>query len=630
VFVTPVNVSTLVEQSLHPVATEDVFLISVSKSASVADLRTAVVEGATNGTPAGQAVPAPDNLRMVLLHESHTQLVKEDPAAPTLQSYDLYPGRWLYVEHAREDELLRPTFERLRCQIEICFNEPPELPSASAADASSSSLDDTAAAGSMPVFQPSYSRSVRASKNETLAVLKARIAASLGLDVGEFRVSRTHTAPQFKDMSQTLGELQLVDQSGIFVSRGRPLEKDEVLVKFFLLAEEEPPLSDPAAAEAAAVAAAAAGPSSGGAASRFQPLFELPVRVSTPIKELKHTVLTFLSRRRPGPVTGSNGWGIEHVRIRDKKGASSKSVLEDAKTLAENVGPHLLEDAAGLELVLQRLEQEEVWTKDLMMLQLQRWMPRTQKLGAVEDFVVRKNISVGAAKAQISRMLHTGARNTEASGHALTGTTAANPVTTIATSSSSSPPSLPPLFLAKGKMVGRMKRADVAKLTWIGGVSEKDAGNCSSDDTKLLRNALALRSGELMLFYEGLSEAEQAAAKAAKEKKAAAAAAAAAATAAATDGPSAASGKPVAAVSSATALKPWQRGAAARVRKAAGVPATGADVSLPSRPAPVEHGLRIGLSPEQEAAAAREDEKNTAAAAKATEDDATANNGQRQ
>jgi hypothetical protein len=600
-------------------------------------LRTAVVEGANKGTPAGQAVPAPENLRLVLLHESHTQLVKEDPAAPTLQSYDLYPGRWLYVEHAREDELLRPTFERLRCQIEICFNEPPELPPApSAADASSSSLDDTAAAaaaaGSVPVFQPSYSRSVRASKNETLAVLKARIAASLGLDVSEFRVSRTHTAPQFKDMSQTLGELQLVDQSGIFVSRGRPLENDEALVKFFLLAEEEPPLSDPAAAEAAAVAAAAAGPSSGVAASRFQPLFELPVRVSTPIKELKHTVLTFLSRRRPGTIAGSNGWGIEHVRIRDKKGASSKNVLEDAKTLAENVGPHLLEDAAGLELVLQRLEQEEVWTKDLMMLQLQRWMPRTQKLGAIEDFVVRKNISVGAAKAQISRMVHPGTRNTESSGHTLTETTAATSVPTIATSSSSSPPSLPPIFLAKGKMVGRMKRADVAKLTWIGGGTggEKDAGNSSSDDTKLLRNALALRSGELMLFYEGLSEVEQAAAKAAKEKKAAAAAAAAAATAATTDDPSAASCKPVAAVSSATALKPWQRGAAARVRKAAGVSSTGAGVSLPSRPAPVEHGLRIGLSPEQEAAAAREDEKNAAAAAKATEDDATDNNGQRQ
>jgi len=51
-------------------------------------------------------------------------------------------------------------------------------------------------------------------------------------------------------------------------------------------------------------------------------------------------------------------------------------------------------------------------------------------------------------------------------------------------------------------------------------------------------------------------------------------------------------------------------------------------MSLPSRPAPVEHGLRIGLSPEQEAAAAREDEKNAAAAAKGTVDDATGNNGQ--
>jgi len=597
VFVTPANVTTLVEQSLHPMVTPDVFVASVSKSGSVAALRNAVIAGATAWAAPTQAIPAADNLRLVLLHESHTQLLKDDPAspAPSLHGFDLYPGRWLYVEHAREEELLRPTFELLRCQIEICFNEPAEL---SASSTSSAALD----AG--PVFQPAYTRSVHASKNETLATLKARIGAALGLDVGEFRVARSHTAPQFKDMDQTLGRMQLVDQSGIFVSKGRPLEKDEVLVKFFLYAEEDLLPADPAAAEAAAVAASAAPASA--APSRFLPLFDLPIRVDTPISELKRSALGYLSRLRPGRSAGSNGWGIEHVRVREKKGAASKAVLEDGKTLAENVGPHGLED--GLELALQRLEQEEVWTKDSMLLQLQRWMPRTQKLGPVEDFVVRKNISVGTTKAQISRMLHPNspvpAKPDSAAAPPSTASSESAPAS-AATVPSSTPPPSRPIFLSKGKLVGRMKRADVAKLTWLG-------GDDSSADSKLLRNALALRSGELLLFYEGLTEAEQAALQAAKEKKAAAAAAAAAEAggASAADGAPPA-GKAGAVTAASSALKPWQRGAAARVRKAAGV--TG--VAVPARAAPVEHALRIGLTPEEEAAAAREDEKAAKAAA---------------
>ena len=639
--------------------TDDVFVVSISKSSSLADLRAAIVKAASAAAGRSMpAIPAAANQRLLLLHESHAQLLKDETATTTLHDFDLHPGRFVYVEHALEPELLRPAFERLRCQIEICFNTP---------DDPTATLSPTQADGSRPPqpAQPEYNRVARVSRNDTLGSVKRQIGLALGLEPSSFRLSRTHTAPQFKDESATLGELQLVNQSGIFVSMGRPLQKDEVQCRFFLYqpeCEEKEPATTTAnteeAANATASSTAAASSSSSSAPapaasaaapSRFLHLFDLPIRTGCLVSDLKHDLLGFLSKKRPHPTDpSSNGWCIAHLRVRTKKNQSSTKVLEDAKSLAENLPQ--LED--GTEIALQALSAPEVWRSDQLMLQAQQWIPKTQKLLPPTDLIIRKNLSVAGMRAQLWRSIHPEAAAAAAAAAALSVAASASapvpPAATIVTATpadassgsasaahpasvapataaandaeaapaaaaaaaatAASPPSLGSrILLAKGKMVGRMKRADIPKLLWLRAAAD--------DGSKLARNALALRSGDLMLWYEDASPEEKAEQKAREEEKKRKAAAAAAASGAAAG----ASTAPPASASSAKSsvpLKPWQRGGPARGVRKPGSSLSGVSASV--RSAPKEHALRIGLTAEQEAAYIAAEEEESAIQASLT------------
>ena len=602
VFVTPSNVATLVEQSLHPVVSEAVFALEVSKSQTVLDLKKAIIAGTK------QSVPSVGNQRIILMHETHCELLKDDSAL--LHSFDLYPGRFLYLEHSLEQEMVRPVFERTKCQIEICFNVPLET--------------DVATAGKPT--QPEYNQKLVVSRNDTLAVVKAKIGHALGLDVDTFRVARSHTAQQFKDDTETLADLQLVNQSGIYVSHGRPLKKDEVQCTFFLYQPDHEetaattaaelsdvhPSSTPSLSTASSTAstasvssATAPAASSPPVLSKFQYLFDLPIRHDMLLSDLKPHLLSCLSKKRPHPTLAhSNAWNIVHLRLRDKKGTQTTKVYEDGKSVQENLGAMKLED--GFEIVLQKLDHPEVWTSAQMMLQAQQWLPAQGKLGPVQDLVTRKNVSVGGMKMQLYKMVHghafvaPGSENVAADVPAAVEPTAApaeDSATSIAASSDASVV-YPAILLAKGKLTGKMKRSDMLKLAW-----SQDAG-----DSKLLRNALALRAGELMMWMEEVSQEEKAAIAAAKEKKkaAAAAAVAAAATEASTasnstdSATSIAPAKAASAAVPAVARKPWQRGVvagASRARKPGSSSSSNAVVS--SRPAPREHAVHIGFSDEE-------------------------------
>jgi hypothetical protein len=387
-----------------------------------------------------------------------------------------------------------------------------------------------------------------------------------------------------------------------------------------------------ASASALSGATLGATPAAAVPAPRFLHLFDLPIRGDTRVSSLKQDLLSYLAKKRPHPSNPlANGWGIAHVRVREKKGAGLGRVMEDARTLAECLPK--LED--GAELALQPLDSEEIWTRDCMMLQLQQWHPRPQRLGLVSECVVRRNVSVAAFKHQLRRMLHpedqaavtaaataaagadAGAAVAASSGAAVVsasadGTEAAAGATSPPTVAASPTASSPPIFLALGKLTGRMKRADALKLAWQGKPDRSDTSSPGADpDAKLLRNALAVRGGELVLFYEQESPEEKARLDAARDRKKAAAVAAAAAEAssAGTDATPSASTPPK---SASAPLKPWQRGGGGSSRV---VRKPGASVSVPARPPPAERSLRIGLSPEQEAACVRAEQEEEAQAA---------------
>lgn len=602
--VTPSNVASLVNGCLHPIVDSDVFTCIISKSDRLADLRLAIEKAAlASSNTTRPPIPPHTHQRLILLNDTSASILHDSSAL--LGSFDLYPGRVIYIESTLDAELLRPTFDRLRCSIEICYNLP----------------ENTLTAPDSRPMQPEYNQKLRVSRNDTLGSVKSKLAAALALDPTQFRIARTHTAPQFKDEEQTLAELQIVDQSGIYVALGRPLKKEEVQVSVFLLSHsdgDEPPNPTSTVVSASESSATPAPPSTG---TRFQFLFSLPLRSDILVSDLKVLLLDFLSKKRPHPtIAGSNGFGIAHIRIRDKKGASSSKVYEDTRTLSENAagGPVKLDD--GFEICIQRLEQPEVWTRDKMMLQLQQWRPETQKLGPIQDLVTKKNISVGGMKRQLYQMIQPAkseesinSESVSADGGthgdtSLIDSASLAPSTdgidlslssaSIASSSSVvAPPSLspaPPILVAKGKLTGRMKRADMARLTWSGGDGE-------GGDSKLLRNAINIRPGELMIFRVEITEEQRAhiaaQAKANKAKQ----------QAEPTDDNKLDSSTPTAGTpskpNSSALRKPWQRsggttssGLLSRTRKSA---APGVSVASRDRPALKERALVIGWADDE-------------------------------
>ncbi len=76
-----------------------------------------------------------------------------------------------------------------------------------------------------------FDRVVVASKLDTLGALKAAIAGVLACDAGVIHLRRNERAPQLKDESVTLGSLDLVDGSVVFVGAGAPMRPNEVLIK---------------------------------------------------------------------------------------------------------------------------------------------------------------------------------------------------------------------------------------------------------------------------------------------------------------------------------------------------------------------------------------------------------------
>ena len=72
---------------------------------------------------------------------------------------------------------------------------------------------------------------VVASKLDSVAALKASIAAALGCEAGIIHLRRNGRAPQLKDESVTVGSLDMVEGSVVFVGAGAPMRPNEVLIK---------------------------------------------------------------------------------------------------------------------------------------------------------------------------------------------------------------------------------------------------------------------------------------------------------------------------------------------------------------------------------------------------------------
>ena len=100
-----------------------------------------------------------------------------------------------------------------------------------------------------------FTETLVVSKNDSLRQVKEKISAVIDIPVDEFRTARSVRArsscscclmllarcasrnarsQQFKNDKLTMDELKLVDMSGIYISRGRPLRADEINVRFFL------------------------------------------------------------------------------------------------------------------------------------------------------------------------------------------------------------------------------------------------------------------------------------------------------------------------------------------------------------------------------------------------------------
>jgi ubiquitin C-terminal hydrolase len=412
---------------------DQINVISVEKTARIADVQQKVTELYNISA---------ENQRIVKLTDKATLI--SDFADEILCKFDITAGQLLFLEDksielgeesgSHGGSFLIRQFEGTRCEIHISYNLP--------------NYNDHAQ------FPPEYNQTIKISKNCTLRELKQRISPLIDMPIEAFRASLNPKSAQFKDDSLTLAALQLVDYSGIYLTPGRPLQANEIQCKFYLdssSSNEESKENH----------------------KKFKFLFELPIETSIKVAELKSTLLSYLNKLNPSANGKSNGYGIEFMRIRAKKGLLLKSPLEEDKSLAAQFN-NKLDD--GQEFCIQRLDSDETIPKDCLLLQVQHWDSKSKQLHPAKDLIVKKMCYAHQLREQLAEIL-----NREEKKGCEANSAPLNPLTSLA------------ILLAKGKTASKMKRSEMTALPWLNAEQ--------LPDKRFLKNPpLLMKTGDLFVF----------------------------------------------------------------------------------------------------------------------------------
>ncbi|CAE7485316.1 Usp47, partial [Symbiodinium sp. KB8] len=322
--------------------------------------------------------------------------------AASLWDLGLAPGARVIVEVVAPAEAtdgaaagrqagFKAAFDAERSVIEIQFNLPSK-PSEAAPEGVRWAADSTAMA-------PDFSERVLATKQDTLAELKRRIAAVLGpeVDPEDFHLARSaRSREQLKDGRLLLGDSQraqrglpprpglgLVNGSVVHVRWGRQLRADEHMVSFLSF--------DPSQAKRS-----------------FAPLCSLPVCQDATVASVKRLLRDALVQQHADLAKAARDAAAEapkappalsRLRLRDKTRTEAGKILRDSQRLGSAL-PRL---GDGYEIAVQRLAEPETVSAGDLVVECRRWNPATFKLSPVTELVLDKHATLRDLRGIVAR-----------------------------------------------------------------------------------------------------------------------------------------------------------------------------------------------------------------------------------
>eukprot|EP01084_Bolivina_argentea_P076032 137772_1 len=278
-------------------------------------------------------------------------------------------------------------------------------------------------------------------KQKTMKELKQAISKILNLNVNKFKMKRSSSGKEIKDMSKTIQSQNIVDGGIIYIQHGIPCALNQINVTFSLY-DPTKTLTDPYKKKR----------------SLKQKLFQYSFNKNIKVTDLKKEVVNIINtlfplyrgkyyfldaikvlkeeekqQQQQNEINANiindeqkysnknheiesksaNIFGIEYIRLRKQSGAKVKEMLFDNTTLSQQI---LRTD--NVKLVIEKIPNKEHFTKDYLCFYLQHYrMDKGKswkgKLYRKKEFIIQKHFSIIELKTSIiAKLLRDNVNNT--------------------------------------------------------------------------------------------------------------------------------------------------------------------------------------------------------------------------
>eukprot|EP00358_Blepharisma_japonicum_P007162 CAMPEP_0202942914 /NCGR_PEP_ID=MMETSP1395-20130829/3144_1 /ASSEMBLY_ACC=CAM_ASM_000871 /TAXON_ID=5961 /ORGANISM="Blepharisma japonicum, Strain Stock R1072" /LENGTH=362 /DNA_ID=CAMNT_0049639681 /DNA_START=1556 /DNA_END=2641 /DNA_ORIENTATION=+ len=257
----------------------------------------------------------------------------------------IYEGSAIYLEncdsiaHSKWAEQIELESKRYT----IKFNHPDDQPNA--------------------INQMDYSYSVVIDCNSTMLHLKESIGEKLKLTVDEFVMKRGGKhCQEIKDLSLKVIQANLVNNSVIYVERGKPTKANEYRVIFSIATPAKENDGD-------------------ATLNRFIDAFDIPLDAGTNVLDLKKQLCKKLNDMYP-----SMELEATKIRLREKNTDRLLRVFKNNDSLRN----YAMYEKKNVAIQILEEDEEEVGQNQMIVV-VKRWFPSTWELSAARELVVKKN-----------------------------------------------------------------------------------------------------------------------------------------------------------------------------------------------------------------------------------------------
>mmetsp|Transcript_7814 Transcript_7814/g.7676 ORF Transcript_7814/g.7676 Transcript_7814/m.7676 type:complete len:478 (+) Transcript_7814:1717-3150(+) len=255
----------------------------------------------------------------------------------------IYEGSILYLEESDENSKTPKWQQQLDLESRryvIRFNHPDDVPNYA------NQLD--------------YKLSVVLDCYSTLQALKEMIATKLSLSIEEFIMKRGGKhCQEIKDLTIKLTQASLVNNSVIFIERGKPTKPYEYRILFSLATEADESEGD-------------------AVCYKFIDLFDMPLDAGMMVNEVKTKICEKLNEMYP-----SMGVEVEKIRLRERNSDKLARILRKDDTLRQ----YALYEKKNISI--QILDTESVESSKLVTI-VKRWWPSTWQVSKPIEIFVSK------------------------------------------------------------------------------------------------------------------------------------------------------------------------------------------------------------------------------------------------